>query len=126
MDDREDRAVTAASVPMSSGGMSPSMGVAAPVGAVSRKDRQRAARTSLSRDGASTVLLRTALAGVVSLQRRDGDGTWQTLDRRRASRLRRTRIALPQKETGTPQTFRVVFSPKNPNIASWISADVDG
>ena len=106
--------------------MSPSMGVAAPVGAVSRKDRERAARTSLRPEGRATFLLLAALPGTVSLQRRDEDGTWETLDRRRASRRGRTRVRLPEEAAGAPQTFRVVFSPKNPNITSWISADIGG
>jgi len=112
---------------MSSGsGMSPSMGVAAPVGAVSRKDRERAGKTSLRRDGASTVLL-TALPGTVSLQRRGPDGTWETLHSRPASRLGRTRLGLPQDEAAAPpRTFRVVFSPRNANIPSWVSGDIDG
>lgn len=127
MDDQRERAVKAVSVPMSSGqGMSPSMGVAAPIGAVSRKDRERAAQTALRREGASDLLLVTALPGTVSLQRRDVDGTWETLDRRPASRLGRTRVELPQEAVPTPRTYRVVFSPKNSNITSWISEDVSG
>lgn len=127
MDDQRERAVKAVSVPMSSGqGMSPSMGVAAPIGAVSRKDRERAAQTSLRQEGASDLLLVTALPGTVSLQRRDVDGTWETLDRRPASRLGRTRVELPQAAAPTPQTYRVVFSPKNSNISAWISEDIGG
>lgn len=125
MDDQRERAIKAVSVPMSSGqGMSPSMGVAAPIGAVSRKDRERAAQTSLRQDGASGFLLLTALPGSVSLQRRDVDGTWETLDRRPASRLGRTRVELPQEAALSPQTYRVVFSPKNANITAWISEDI--
>jgi len=71
-------------------------------------------------------LLLTALPGSVSLQRRSVDGTWETLDRRRVSRLGRTRIELPQEPASPPPTFRVVFSPKNSNIASWISGDIAG
>ena len=120
-----ERAVTAVSVPMSSGGtgMSPSMGVAAPIGAVSRKDRQRAGRTSLHREGTS-LLLRTALPGRVSLQRRADDGSWETVVRRPASRLGRTRLELPGDATASAGTFRVVFAPRNPNLTAWISPDV--
>ena len=127
MSDRGERASKAVSVPMNSGsGMSPSMGVAAPIGAVSRKDRERAGKTFLRREGTSTLLLLTALPGSVSLQRRGVDGSWETLDRRPASRLGRTRIELPQEATPSPQTFRVVFTPKNSNITSWISGDIRG
>ena len=125
MSDRRERPSMAVSVPMSSGaGMSPSMGVAAPIGAVSRKDRERAGKTSLRREGTSSVLLRTALPGSVSLQRRDVDGSWETVERRPASRLGRTRLDLPPSASASPQTFRVVFAPKNSNITSWISADI--
>ena len=126
MNDRQDEASRAVSVPMNSGvGMSASMGVAAPLGAVSRKDRERAGKTSLQREGSSLVLL-TALPGSVILQRREADGTWETLDKRPASRLGRTPIGLPQEAATSPQTFRVVFSPKNANITSWISENVEG
>lgn len=108
----------------SGAGMSPAMGVAAPIGAVSRKDRARAGRTSLRQEDASTLLLLTALPGSVSLQRRGDDGSWETLAKRPASRLGRTRIALPPEATASPQTFRVVFAPRNSNITSWISGDV--
>ena len=125
MDDRPERPSAAVSVPMSSGtGMSPSFGVAAPIGAVRRKDRERAGRTSLRREGSSGLLLLTALPGSVSVDRRRADGSWETLTRRRVSRLGRTRIDLPQGAGSPPQTFRVVFSPKNSNITSWISEDV--
>ena len=130
MNDQPERATKAAVVPMQSGpGMSPSMGVAAPIGAVSRKDRERAGKTSLRREGTSGLLLRTALPGSVLVQRRDADGTWETLERRPASRLGRTRIQLPQGTASAPpppSAFRVVFSPKNANIASWISGTIDG
>ncbi|MCL3861135.1 hypothetical protein [Actinotalea sp. K2] len=124
MDRQEERATTAVSVPMSSGaGMSPSFGVAAPIGAVSRKDRERAATTSLQQQGPTMLLLLTALPGGASLQRRDPDGNWETLDTRPVSRRGRTSIELPA-ETSPTDTFRVVFSPKNPNITAWISQDV--
>ena len=123
MTDRRERAVRA--MPMYSGsGMSPSMGVAAPIGAVSRKDRQRAARTSLRRDAASGLVLVTALPGSVSLQRRATDGGWETVRSRPASRLGRTRIELPDEPGPSPQAFRVVFTPKNSDITSWISQDI--
>lgn len=127
MDDQRERAIEAVSVPMSSGqGMSPSMGVAAPIGAVSRKDRERAAQTSLRRQGPSGFLLLTELPGSVSLQRRDVDGTWEPLDRRPASRLGRTRVELPQEAAPSPRTYRVVFSPQSSNITAWISEDIGG
>lgn len=127
MDDHGERAVSAVNVPMSTGeGMSPSMGVAAPIGAVSRKDRERAGRTSLRRDGTSRLTLLTSLPGTVSLQRRDVDGSWETLDRRPASRLGRTRVELPGAATAARQTYRVVFSPKNSNITAWISEEIGG
>lgn len=127
MDDRPDRGIQAVSLPMDTGaGMSPGMGVAAPIGAVSRKDRLRAGRTALRREGTSAVLLLTALPGSVSLQRRGGDGTWETVQRRPASRLGRTRLELPREATASPPTYRVVFSPRNPYITSWISGDLLG
>lgn len=127
MDDHGERAVSAVNVPMSTGaGMSPSMGVAAPIGAVSRKDRERAGRTSLRRDGTSLLTLLTSLPGTVSLQRRDADGSWETLDRRPASRLGRTPIELPPEAASPPRTVRVVFSPRNSNIAAWVSEEIDG
>ena len=127
MKHQPERAIKAAVVPMHSGaGMSPSMGVAAPIGAVSRKDRERAARTSLRQEGSSSLVLRTALPGQVMLQRRGADGTWETLDTRRASRLGRTRLELPDNDAPSPPVFRVVFSPKNANIPSWTSENIDG
>lgn len=126
MSEPSERAFKAVSVPMSTGaGMSPSVGVAAPVGAVSRKDRERSRATSLRQEGAE-LLLRTSLPGAVSLQRRSADGTWETLDRRPASRLGLTRIALPTDQTSPAPTFRVVFAPRNPNLPSWISPEVNG
>lgn len=101
------------------------MGYAAPVGALSRKDRIRAGRTSLEREGTSGFLLVTALPGIVTLQHRGTDGIWQTRDKRRASRRGRTRIELPREAASPPTSFRVVFSPKNANLASWISETID-
>lgn len=127
MSDRVAGSLGAVSVPMDSGaGMSASMGVTAPVGAVSRKDLERAGRTSLRREGRFDLVLSTALPGSASLQRRGVDGTWETISVRSTSRFRRARIDLPQQRASAPRTFRVVFSPKNPNITSWISEDVDG
>ena len=125
MSDAGERGVRAVSVPMNSGsGMGASMGVAAPIGAVSRKDRLRAGKTSLRQEGTSSLVLLTALPGTVSLQRRGLDGTWETLHKRPTSRLGRTRIELPQDASPSPQTFRVVFSPKNSHITAWLSGEV--
>ncbi|NCT90407.1 hypothetical protein GXB85_05505 [Cellulomonas sp. APG4] len=120
---QRERATVGVNVPMSSGaGMSASVGVAAPIGAVSRRDKERAARTSLARDG-SALVLRTELPGTVMLQRRSPGATWETLDSRATARQGSTRLELPQ---DTPAgVFRVVFSPKNANITTWISADVE-
>jgi hypothetical protein len=126
MDEQPERAVTAISVPMNSGaGMNASVGVAAPVGAVSRKDRERAGKTSLRREGTTGLLLLTALPGSVILQRRGSDGTWETLEKKRASRRGRTRIELPREAASSLPSFRVVFAPKNANITSWISENID-
>lgn len=126
VNDQPERPVVAVSVPMNSGaGMSPSVGVAAPIGAVSRKDRERATKTALRREGPSSLVLVTELPGSVMLQRRGADGDWETLDRRPASRLGSTPIELPGEATPTPTTFRVVFAPKNTDITSWISEAVD-
>lgn len=104
----------------------PSMVVAAPVGAVGRKDRERARKTTLYREGPSTFLLVTELPGSVMLQRREVDGTWETIDARTASSLGRTHIGLPDDAASPPPTYRVVFSPKNPNLNPWVSDDVHG
>ena len=102
-----------------------SMATAAPVGAVRRRDRERAGKTALHREGPSTLLLDTELPGSVLLQRRGVDGTWETLETRRASRPGRTKIDLP--DGATSQTiFRVLFSPKNTNITPWTSENIDG
>ena|SRR5450830_1184803 len=90
------------------------------------QDRQRAGKTSLQREGTTDLLLITALPGSVILQRRGTDGTWETLDKRPASRGGRTRIELPQEAASSPPNFRVMFAPKNANITSWISENIDG
>ncbi len=119
--DQHERAVTAVNVPMSTGaGMSPSVGVAAPIGAVSGKDRGRAARTALTCDGATTVL-HTELAGTASLQRLEADGSWVTLDKRPTPKTGDTRFELPT----AGASYRVVFAPKNSDITSWISEPVE-
>jgi hypothetical protein len=119
MDGPSERSSKAVAMSMDSG-MSASMGAAAPIGAVSRRTRLRAGRTSLQREGTS-VLLRTALPGSSVLQRQADDGTWETLERRSTSRRGRTRIELPQEAGSSASTFRVVFSPRNANVPSWVS-----
>ena len=122
MNDRQDSATAAVSVPMDSGpGMNASFGVAAPVGAVGRKERLRAGNTSLLREGDSTFLLHTAVPGSVALQRKGTDGTWDTLSTVQASRVGRTPIELPTDPSPAARTFRVVFSPRNSNLPSWVS-----
>ena len=101
-----------------------SMATAAPVGAVRRRDRERAGKTALHREGPSTLVLDTALPGSVALQRWT-DGTWETLETWPSSRPGRTRIDLPDDAAPSPMTFRVVFSPKNANIPAWTSEDID-
>lgn len=119
MNDQPERAVTAVNVPMSTGaGMSPSVGVAAPIGAVSAKDRERAARTALTRDG-DAVVLHTELPGAASLQRLDADGSWDTLDKRPTSKVADTRY-----ELAAGATYRVVFAPKDSDIPAWISPEL--
>jgi hypothetical protein len=61
----------------------------------------------------------------VSVQRRRVDGTWETLERRRVSRLGRTRLDLPR-QAAQPQVLRVVFTARNSNLTSWISGDLGG
>lgn len=125
MTHRPERAHTVTTLPADSGtGGAPSVGVAAPIGAVSRKDRERAGKTSLQQEGTGSLVLHTALPGNVRVQRRNADGTWETIDSRRASRWGRTRIDLPPEADAPPQTFRVVFSPKNSNIAAWVSGNI--
>ena len=124
MNDQSERPVKAMLLPMDAGPGMGSMGVAAPVGAVSRKDRKRAERTALYREGRSGIRLDTALPGSVALQRW-ADGTWETLATRRASRLGRTRLELPDDATSS-SVFRLKFSPKNANLPSWTSETIDG
>ncbi|WP_199423402.1 hypothetical protein [Actinotalea solisilvae] len=119
-----DRPTVAVSVPMSSGGMGASMGVAAPIGAVSRRVRERARRTALRRGTASSTVLVTAIPGTVALQRRAADGSWKTVRTRRAALLGRTRIDLPPDAGASPRPYRVVFAPRNPNLVPWISEDL--
>lgn len=119
MDGTSERSSKAVAVSMDSG-VSASMGVAAPIGAVSRRTRLRAGRTSLQQEGNSAVL-RTALPGSAILQRQADGGTWETLERRSTSRRGRTRIELPQEAGPSASTFRMVFSPRNANVPSWVS-----
>ena len=123
MNDTPERATIGILPPMGQGTVS--MGVAAPVGSVSRKDRERAGKTALYREG-STILLDTELPGSVTLQRRDADGTWQMLDKQPVSHSGCTTIELPDDAASPPSTFRLVFAPRNPNITSWISENIDG
>lgn len=120
--DRTERPTAAANVPMGSGpGMSASFGVAAPVGAVKARDRERAARTALHREGPSRVALHTELPGSVSLQRRVSGATWETVEKRRTWRRGRTGFDLP--DASSP--YRVVFTPRNGNIPTWVSEPID-
>lgn len=118
MSENQDRPIVAAGVP--TGVHTPAMGIAAPIGAVSRKDRLRAARTTLRRDG-SDVVLRVALAGTASLQRRGADGAWESVETRRVGRLRTARFT-PAPGAAT----RVVFAPRNTDITAWVSEPLEG
>ncbi|GEN79828.1 hypothetical protein [Actinotalea fermentans] len=118
MSEDQDRPIVAAGVP--TGLHTPAMGIAAPIGAVSRKDRLRAARTALRRDG-SDVVLRVALPGTASLQRRGTDGVWETVATRRVGRLRTARFA-----PAPGATARVVFAPRNTDISAWVSEPLEG
>lgn len=121
-EDRPDRPFVAVSPPGASTAVGHAMGVAAPIGAVSTKDRERAARTSLEREGVG-VVLRTALPGHVMVQRRGDDGTWETIEKMAASHAGRTPVELPGAAGAT--TFRVVFVPKNTDINAWVSEDLE-
>lgn len=127
MSDTPERPVIAVMPPQSSGG-SVSMGVSAPIGAVSRKDREHAGKTSLRREGPTTLLLTAELPGRVTLEHRGGDGAWETIGKQPASRSGRTRIDLPPTPAGEApgsQAFRVVFAPKNVDITSWVSEEIE-
>jgi len=127
MSDHPERPVVAVMPPQNSGG-SVTMGVAAPIGAVSRKDRQRAAKTTLHREGASSLVLTTELPGTVLLEERGSDGAWVTVDRRPTARGGLTRLELPRTpaEAGrAARTLRVVFAPKNADITAWVSEDME-
>lgn len=127
MRDTPERPVIAVMPPQSAGG-SVSMGVSAPIGAVSRKDRERAAKTSLLREGPTTLLLAAELPGRILLERRGRDGTWDTVETHAASRSGRTRIDLPPAPAGAGSgspAFRVVFAPKNVDITSWVSEEIE-
>lgn len=122
MTDQPERPFTAAQIPFDTGG-TPAIGVHAPIGAVSRKERARAAKTALHRDGAA-VVLETALPGMASLQRWAPGGAWESVERRPASRDGHTTFDLPPSDA--PATYRVVFAPKNEDITSWVSEDIPG
>lgn len=124
MSEQPERSFKALSWPGTGGGAgNAAVAVSAPVGAVSRKDRERAARTTLEPDGPSGVALLSQTPGSALLQRRTAASEWETLSTEPASRQGRTPIALPQ-DTST-RTYRVVFSPKNPNLTSWVSEPFD-
>ena len=99
------------------------MALAAPVGAVSRRDRTRAARTALIREDETRLVLVTDLPGTVSLQRREALDGWVTVARMPASRGGRTTVPLSADE-GTTWAYRVVFAPRNANITSWVSEEI--
>lgn len=121
MADQRERPLVAVQGP----GRASAVGVHAPIGAVSRKDRTRAARTVLRRDGPSALVLTTALPGTVKLQRRVPGDAWDTVEKLPTSRNGQTRFALPQ-DAGSPATYRVVFAPKNEDITTWVSDDLIG
>jgi hypothetical protein len=123
MSEQPERPFIAVQIPTGAG-RATAVGVHAPIGAVSRKDRARAARTALRQEGPSGLVLATELPGTVSLQRWATGSTWDTLETRPASRDGQTRLELPQGPASTPGTYRVVFAPKNVDITSWISEDV--
>lgn len=121
MSQQPERPVVAVDMPTTTGG-SVAVGVHAPIGAVRRKDREAAARTRLDREGPTTVALHTEVPGAVVLQRREPDGGWEPVGRKHASKDGRTPIDLPPTLAGAdPARYRVVFAPKNTDIASWVS-----
>jgi hypothetical protein len=120
VDEQPERSFKAVSWPGAGGDAgNAGMAVAAPVGAVSRRDRERAARTALEREAATDLVLCTELPGSVLLQRRADDGDWETLSTEPASRTGRTPVTVPRDPS--TRVVRVVFSPRNPNIPSWVS-----
>lgn len=125
VNDQPDRPFVAMQMPIGAG-QSTAVGVHAPVGAVRRKDREAAARTRLDREGPGTVVLHTELPGAVVLQRREPDGGWEPIGRRQAAKDGRTAIDLPTTPGAPPARYRVVFAPKNSDIASWVSEPLEG
>lgn len=125
MSQQPERPVIAVDLPTGVGG-SISMGVHAPIGAVRRKDREAAARTRLDREGPTQVVLHTELPGTVVLQRREADGSWEPVGRQQAAQGGRTPIDLPTVAGADPARYRVVFAPKNSDIASWVSEPFEG
>lgn len=121
MNEQPERPFIAVQIPTGAG-RATAVGVHAPIGAVSRKDRNRAGRTALRREGEDLVL-ETALPGTVSLQRRAPGGTWDTVEAIPSAHTGQTRLELPRGVDG-PATYRVVFTPKNEDINTWISPDV--
>ena len=121
MNEQPERPFIAVQIPTGAG-RATAVGVHAPIGAVSRKDRTRAGRTALRREG-EDLLLETALRGTASLQRREPGGTWDAVETVPAASGGQTRFVLPRGVDG-PATYRVVFTPKNEDINTWISPDV--
>lgn len=111
----------AAVVPLMDTSHGDAAGVHAATGAVSRKDRERADRTALARNG-STLVLRVELPGTATLQRRADDGTWDVVDSKPATKKEPTTFDLPPEPAGP--TYRVVFAPTNEDLNTWISAEV--
>lgn len=124
MSDQPERTFKAMSQPMGTGPGMSAVSVSAPVGAVSRKTRERARRTALSQEGPTSLVLHTELRGTVHVQVRGDDGDWRTVSERRTALRGRTRLELPASAAGSPQAFRVVFSPRNANVSSWVSGDI--
>lgn len=126
MSQQPERPFVAMQMPIGAG-QSTAVGVHAPVGAVRRKDRQAAARTRLDREGPDEVVLHTELPGAVVLQRREPDGSWEPVGRRQAAKDGRTPVDLPPTPPGAgPARYRVVFAPRNSDIASWVSEPFEG
>lgn len=125
MSEQPERPFAAMQIPIGAG-QAPAVGVHAPVGAVRRKDRQAAARTRLDRVAPDEVVLVTELPGAVVLQRREPDGTWESVGRRQVAKGGRTPVDLPTIPGAGPAWYRVVFAPKNSDIASWLSEPFEG